>query len=221
MKTRVICYHAVSPTWVHPLALPPQQLLRQVRFLRRLSPLHVTFDDAYRNIELVLPELEQMGHPITVFVCTAFADRGGVSFTVGELATDDPEALAGLTTMSWDQLCALRERGIRIASHTVDHPHLVDLGDDEVRRELRDSKERIEAVVGSPCLELAYPYGEHDARVRRLVAEAGYERGYSLDVAGGDEYGLPRVELHRRDGVARTVIKALTLSIRSGRTPAS
>jgi peptidoglycan/xylan/chitin deacetylase (PgdA/CDA1 family) len=200
---------------VHPLALPPEQLLAQVRALRRLGPLRVTFDDGFRNIERVIPELERLGVPVTVFVCTSFADRGGAPLTVGELDTSDPDDLTGLQTMTWEQLCDLRDRGVSIGSHTVSHPHLVQLSDDEALSELVESKQRIEAVVGRPCTALAYPYGEHNARVRGVARKAGYERAYALDVSGGDEFGEPRLELHRRDGVGRTIIKALTLRVRS------
>lgn len=215
MRPRVICYHAVSPTWVHPLALPPRQLLAQVRALRRFGPLRVTFDDAFRNIEQVIPELDRLGVPVTVFVATSFADRDGAPLTVGELDTSDPEDLTGLQTLTWDQLRELRNRGVSIGSHTVSHPHLVQLSDDEAFRELVESKERIETVVERPCTALAYPYGEHDARIRGVARRAGYDCAFALDVSSGDEFGEARLELHRRDGVGRTIVKALTLGIRS------
>jgi len=213
----VICYHAVSRTWDHPLAIPPEQLLRQVRALRRFAPLHVTFDDAYANIELVLPELTAMGAPITVFVCTDLADRGGAPLRVSELGEPTPDDIAGLETMSWDQLRTLVTRGIGVASHTASHAHLIDLPDEDVRRELLESKQRIEAELDRPCLDFAYPYGEHDARVRALAAEAGYERAHALEVAAPGPYGLARLGLHRRDGVPRALLKALTLGPRARR----
>ena len=74
-----------------PLAVPARVLLEQVRRLlgRGLRPVdaaeildrpagsfHVTFDDAYRNIEQVLPELRSLGAGVTVFACSDLASDG-------------------------------------------------------------------------------------------------------------------------------------------------
>jgi peptidoglycan/xylan/chitin deacetylase (PgdA/CDA1 family) len=225
----VVCYHAVSPDWDHPLALSPERLVRQIRTLMRLGRVQVTFDDAYRNIELVMDDLRKLGVPVTVFVCTTLADQDGAPLDVVEVTPAHDTDVMGLSTLSWDRLRALNSRGISLGSHTETHPHLPELGDDEILRELTTSKERIEKETGQPCRELAYPYGEHNARVRKLAREAGYDRAYGLIDADtrripgarvplGDPYGQPRLLLHRGDGVARTIAKALTLGLRSPTT---
>src|SRR5262249_56374746 len=71
-----LCYHAVSPTWDHRLSLTPELFRRQLRAMRLLGPVHVTFDDAYRNIESTVNDLVKQGIPVTIFVCTGYADRG-------------------------------------------------------------------------------------------------------------------------------------------------
>ena len=214
----VICYHAVHETWPHRLALPREQLLSQVRVgLRLRGGVHATFDDAYRNIGSILPELLAMGVAVTVFACTGFADRGGAPLTVPELASDDPEDLDGLTTMTWDELRALAGDGIAIGSHTVSHPHLPRLADDELARELRDSKARVEEEMGRPCPTLAYPYGDHDARVRAAARAAGYERAYALKARPGDPWESPRVDLYRRDTPLRAALKFSPLYVPAAR----
>ena len=208
----VLCYHAVSADWSHRLALPPAQLLRQVRTARRLcGHVHVTFDDAYRSILDVVPELLRQAVPVSVFVCTDFADRGGAPLDVPELAPADERDLAGLATLSWDELRNLASHGVEIGSHTVTHPHLPGLGDDELAQELRDSKRRIETELGEPCRRLAYPYGEHDLRVRSAAREAGYEEAFALRAASGDRFALPRVDLYRRDTALRAALKTSVL----------
>jgi peptidoglycan/xylan/chitin deacetylase (PgdA/CDA1 family) len=204
----VLCYHAVSPTWDHRLSLTPELLRRQLRAMRLLGPVHVTFDDAYRNIESTVDELVAQRLPVTIFVCTGYADRGGAPLTIAELASDDPAELEQLATMSWDDLRRLHERGARIQSHCVSHPHLPELSSAEIERELAESKQRIEDEVGDRCTDLAYPFGERDARVRALVQAAGYERAYALRADPGDMYDLPRVDLYRWHGAARSLLKA-------------
>jgi peptidoglycan/xylan/chitin deacetylase (PgdA/CDA1 family) len=160
-----------------------------VRLLKRFRRLRASFDDAFRSAATVFPQLERMGVPVQVFVCTGYA-RDGAPLSIPELAGDDPQQLA---TMTWEEL-----RGLDVGSHGVSHAHLTRLSDDELRRELVDSKQRIEDELGRACVDFAYPYGEHDDRVRAAVRAAGYERAYGLVEDGGDQFALRRLDLYRR-----------------------
>src|SRR6266576_3382374 len=145
-RSLVLCYHAVSPTWEHRLSIQPDLLLRQVRALSRFRTVHATFDDAFRSAATVFPSLERLGVSIQIFVCTRYA-RAGAPLSIPELAGDDPVQLA---TMSWDELREHADRGVRIGSHAVSHPHLTRLSDAELQGELLDSKGEIEAELGRP-----------------------------------------------------------------------
>ena len=204
-RSLVLCYHAVSRTWEHRLSIQPDLLLRQVRALSRFWTVHATFDDAFRSAATVFPALERLGVTLQIFVCTRYA-RAGAPLSIPELAGDDPVQLA---TMSWDELREHADRGVRIGSHAVSHPHLTRLSDAELQGELRDSKGEIEAELGRRCRELAYPYGEQDERVRAAVRGAGYERAYALRGRKDDPYALPRADLYRRHTVPRALIRAL------------
>jgi peptidoglycan/xylan/chitin deacetylase (PgdA/CDA1 family) len=219
----VLCYHAASDSWQHQLAVPPRTLERQLRSLlrrgfrpataaqtlsggRRL--VHVTFDDAYRSIARVLPALERLGLPATVFACAEFAQNGG-PLDVAELRDDVRAHPDELATMGWEELRELSERGVEIGSHTLTHAHLTRLSDEELDRELRESRERVETELGRACRFFAYPYGEHDERIRAAVRAAGYEAAFGLPGRSrrGDRYALPRVDVYRKDGTARFLLK--------------
>ena len=204
-RSLVLCYHAVSPTWGHRLSIHPDLLLRQVRALSRLWQVHATFDDAFRSAATVFPDLERLGVSVEIFVCTKFA-LVGAPLAIPELAGDDPNQLA---TMNWDELREHAARGIAIGSHTVSHPHLTTLSDDELRHELNESKREIEDRLRRPCDDLAYSYGEHDARVRAAARAAGYGRAFALRGAKSDAYAAPRLDLYRRHTVPRAFIRAL------------
>ena len=201
----VLCYHAVSPSWDHRLCVQPDLLLRQVRALSRYCKVHATFDDAFRSAATVFPALEQLGVTVQIFVCTAFT-RDGAPLTIPELAGDDPAELA---TMTWDDLRGHADRGVELGSHTVSHAHLTQLADAELRHELADSKRELEAELGRPCNEVAYPYGEHDERVRAAARAAGYSLAYGLRGPKGDPYSSPRVDLYRRHTPLRTFLRVL------------
>jgi peptidoglycan/xylan/chitin deacetylase (PgdA/CDA1 family) len=204
----VLCYHAVSPTWEHRLSIQPDLLLRQVRLLRRVRRVRVTFDDAFRSSASVFPALERLGVPVQIFVCAAFARTGG-TLAIPELEGDDAQELA---TMTWADLRDHVERGVDIGSHTLTHPHLVQLSDDELARELRDSKAEIEEELGRPCPDLAYPYGEYDDRVRRAARTAGYDRAFALWGGPADDaYAVRRLDLYRRHTPARALLMLTNL----------
>ena len=173
---------------------------------------HVTFDDAYRNVASLLPVFERLGVQATVFACSGYADTGR-PLAVPELAADAEATPHELATTDWDGLRELAERGIEIGSHTVTHPHLPQLEVEAIQRELVESRERIEAELRRPCRYLAYPYGESDERVREAARRAGYEAAYSLRAPGPerDLFALPRVDLYRRDGLARAIVKTSPL----------
>jgi peptidoglycan/xylan/chitin deacetylase (PgdA/CDA1 family) len=220
----VLCYHNVSDSWSHQLALAPRSFERQLSTLLRRGyrpvpaetvldgrrrTLHVTFDDAYADLlPNAIPELERLGIPATLFVATAFADEGR-PLDVPELAGEARANPDRLRTMSWDELGELQERGFTVGSHTVSHPHLTSLSDGELDWELRESRARVESRLGRPCTLFAYPYGEHDERVRAAVRRAGYEAAFALGpgTPRDDRYAIPRVDLYRRDSLVRATLK--------------
>jgi peptidoglycan/xylan/chitin deacetylase (PgdA/CDA1 family) len=227
----VLCYHAVSDTWEHSLSVRPADFERQLRFVRRLYRpvnatevvrgrgrlLHVTFDDAFRSIDAALPALERLGVPATVFACSDLADEG-LPLAVPELAADAAAQPEELATHAWDRLRELAERGVEIASHTCSHPHLPRLGDDELDRELQESRARLEDELRRPCRFLAYPFGDEDGRVRAAARRAGYEAAFALpgDVAAPDDFAVPRLGVWRRDTLPRLTLK---LGLADGRRP--
>jgi peptidoglycan/xylan/chitin deacetylase (PgdA/CDA1 family) len=223
----VLCYHAASERWEDHLAVPPPLIERHARALlgRGLRPLraeetlenpsrsfHVTFDDAYRNIAGVLGALRRLGVPATVFACTGFAESGG-ELDVPELEGRAEGVSDELKTMDWNELRALVENGVEVGSHTVTHPHLTELDDRELTRELRESRQRIEAELGRPCRFISYPYGHDDPRVHAAARAAGYEAAFSLERERWrfDRYALPRVDIHRMDRPARFTLKTSRL----------
>ena len=177
-----------------------------MRLLKRVRAVRASFDDAFRSAALVFPGLERIGVPLQIFVCTGYA-RDGAPLLIPELRGDDPTQLA---TLNWEELREHAERGVVIGSHGVSHAHLTQLSDDELRHELTDSKGRIEDELGRECPDFAYPYGEHDLRVRNAVRAAGYERAYGLREHGRDQYALPRLDLYRRHGPLKGLLRLIS-----------
>jgi peptidoglycan/xylan/chitin deacetylase (PgdA/CDA1 family) len=222
----VLCYHSVSDDWEHALSVTPEAFREQVTSLARsgVRPvgaealaagerrgLHVTFDDAYRDVIGVVPLLRELGLPATVFVSTGFADDGR-ALAVPELAADAEAHPRLLATMRWEELRELAAGGVEIGAHTVSHPHLTRLTDAELDRELGESRQRIADEVGRPARLLAYPYGEHDPRVHAAVRRAGYAAAFAQWPGSSirNSFALPRVSFYRGESLRRATLKTTT-----------
>lgn len=64
-------------------------------------------------------------------------------------------------------------KGHEVAAHTLDHPNLTLLSDEEVLTQVVEDQKNLEALVGYPIVGLAYPCGgkNHDERVANLIRE--------------------------------------------------
>ena len=151
----------------------------------------VTFDDGYLSVyEHAVPILRQRGMTATLFVV---ADTIGGINVWDHKAGDLKEKM-----MSAEQIRELVASGFEIGSHTLTHPHLTELDDDQLARELRESKSKIEEITGSEVVSFSYPYGDCDARVLAAAAEAGYKYGVTtrLGVLGASgQLEIPRVNV--------------------------
>ena len=219
----VLCYHAVSERWPADLAVTPGALEEQLTDLvgrgyrgatfreAMESPparrtVAVTFDDAYRSVaELALPILDRLGLPGTVFVPTDFPGSSGPMAWPGIdgwLGGPHEHELVGL---SWPELERLADAGWEVGSHTCSHPRLTRLDGAALARELRESRAECEARIGEPCLSLAYPYGDVDARVAAAARDAGYRFAAGLPEGRyvRDPLAWPRVGVYAGDSLAR------------------
>jgi peptidoglycan/xylan/chitin deacetylase (PgdA/CDA1 family) len=77
---------------------------------------------------------------------------------------------------SWNQLREMKAAGMSIQSHTHTHPFLSELDRDQLRSELRTSREVLDGELGQRTTMLAYPGGDAPRRdLRAMLAEEGYE----------------------------------------------
>jgi peptidoglycan/xylan/chitin deacetylase (PgdA/CDA1 family) len=108
--------------------------------------------------------------------------------------------------MNWAQVRELSDAGMEIGSHSVSHPVLAQIEDDDVlRRELHDSKAAIEHHTGRPVVSLAYPVGgraAYDDRVVAATREAGYRFAFTYGAGPNrldalDGYRIKRLAVER------------------------
>ena len=224
----VLCYHALSERWPASLSVAPEAFERQLHLLSRRGfrgatfdravsepsdrrTVAVTFDDAYLSVlELAKPILDDVGFPATVFVPTDFPANSGqpMAWEGIDMWLGGPHERE-LRPMSWEQLGVLADAGWEIGSHTCSHPRLTSLGDEELGRELIDSRSILAERLSRPCDTLAYPYGDHDERVLEATRMAGYGLAGTLPgrLSPVSRLAWPRVGIYHGDDERRFRLK--------------
>jgi len=93
-----------------------------------------------------------------------------------------PKGAPDSRVMTWEQIRDMASHGMEIGSHTVTHPILNQVSDEQLISELADSKEAIRHETGTaPCV-FAYPVGNREI-VTEKVVRAVQETGYRIAVA--------------------------------------
>lgn len=145
------------------------------------KPVLITFDDGYvDNYTNAFPILKKYGLRATIFIIPAFTD-----------------VYPGY--MTWDQLKEMEAGGITVESHTLTHPKLEELPDDEIRNELINSKNVLEENLGHPVEFLAYPTGTYNLHIAGIAQDVGYKGAFTIKYGvvdrGSNFFALERVPI--------------------------
>ena len=140
----------------------------------------ITFDDGYQDVyENAFPVLRENGFTATVFLI------------VKRLKEEKPGYL------SLNQTKEMLSSGICIGSHTLTHPRLTRLPEDEQYREIEGSKKELQEMLDTPVHWFSYPYGNFNQLTIKKVQQAGYRGAVSAirdnRLRPAELYYLPRV----------------------------
>ncbi len=155
--------------WTEPIALnAPGSLQAGKRYSA------VTFDDGMRSVvENALPELAQRRIPCLIFmVVNAFGQTP-------QWLKNPNYYKKNSYIMTEDEMLAVRSDLVQYGSHTLTHPNLTRVTEVQGRRELCESREKLEALLKRPVTTLSFPFGEFNDQVVGWCRDAGYQRVFT------------------------------------------
>jgi len=125
----------------------------------------ITFDDGYRSIySEAFPRLKKRKWPFTVFINTQPHDEKKPLY------------------MQWEQLREMTKHGATIANHSDSHPHMIRRGSQESykaweqwrEQQIDFAEKRIKKEIGSSPKMFAYPFGEYDQALEKMLDRKGF-----------------------------------------------
>lgn len=162
----------------------------------------ITFDDGYASLYgEALPVLGDAGAVATAFLNTGWVGTGERMTSVATLGHYPNDRF-----LLWREVQALADHGWEIGSHGVEHLDLTRQPDAVVARELRDSRQVIEARIGACSPIYSYTWGRNTKRIRCMVEAAGYRGAVATTHAplsdGDDPFAMPRMNIDARCSLA-------------------
>jgi peptidoglycan/xylan/chitin deacetylase (PgdA/CDA1 family) len=146
-------------------AISPEQLVDYLQYGKKLppNPILITLDDGYEdNYRVAYPILQKYHFTATIFVITDFVGHYNKYLT-------------------WDQISEMSDYGMSFEDHTLSHISLPKASDEEISKQLVQSKEALEWRLGKKVEYLAYPGGEYDQRVIQMTKDTGYRAAFTVN----------------------------------------
>jgi peptidoglycan/xylan/chitin deacetylase (PgdA/CDA1 family) len=209
---------------------------REAHALQRLPPksLVITLDDGHRSNYELKPVLEELGIPVTVFLCSGLVGThrhfwwnhtASPSETQGWKRLPEEDRLQNLLRRGYspdneypdrqalsDEEIAELKPWVDFQAHTVTHPILPACSDETATREIESCKADLESRYDLRISSLAFPNGDYTEREVALLRKAGYTCALTLDHGFNGQYtdlfSLRRVPLPDDASVDELLVKA-------------
>ncbi len=166
-----------------------------IQALKRHQPIPnrwviLSVDDGFKSFLKALPLFKEFHYPFTLFIATKPTQNGYPDF------------------LSWKDLQAIAPFG-QIALHSHAHPHLGDLSDEQIRADTKRAFLLFQKHLGYTPKVYAYPYGEYDQRVKRVIESFGFEAIANQNIGAigptSDPHDLDRIAMVGRANLSQAL----------------
>lgn len=161
----------------HPVTLAQMMAALQGGPALPAHPVVLTFDDGHDDFATKAVPVLLANH----FVATTYVVPGFLNTNM---------------YMTDQQVKDVAAAGMVVAAHTVHHVDLTKVSATVAKTEITQSKALLEAMIGQPVLDFAYPYGSVNAAIASMVSDAGFRDG-AATTWGTQQCLSNRFQLHR------------------------
>ncbi len=141
------------------------------------KPIILTFDDGYKDFYTnAYPELKK--HNMTA-----------VSYIIGNKNNTQ--------YMNEKEILEISQNNIELGSHTLSHPDLAKTSSQTAIKEITESKERIENIIGKKIVSFCYPAGKYNDETISIVKSAGYSFAVTTNPGLGELKSPLTLNRHR------------------------
>lgn len=178
-RSAILTYHSLDETG-SVISVRPDVFRAQMQFLAEShtpvvgldeiqgvpGAVAITFDDGFHNFyEHAFPLLLQYGFPATVFVIPGYSGKRN------NWPSQPSIGIPCLNLMDWEQLGEISQKGISLGAHTMTHPPMTQITQQQLESELWHSRSEIEKRTGSVVSAFSYPYGDFNEAVCRHTGQ--------------------------------------------------
>ncbi len=173
------------------------------------KPIILTFDDSYGDMLKVAPPiLQHFNMNAVVFV------KGNPELSYFSRNQYKGQKITSSRAISDEQILELRGEGFEIGIHGMGAQNLKKLNISEIQQEIRRSKQSIETLLNEEILSFAYPFGQVNEKLERIVANCGFKFGCGAQTGppkfGDNLYDIRRLSINHRTSMFRFLLKILT-----------
>ena len=164
----------------------------QNRFYKKYIIL--TVDDGYEdNYTVLFPLLKKYNMKAVIFLVS------GIKTNQWTIKSDDEKEFRLLNDT---EVLKMQESGlIEFGGHTLTHPSLKKISDEEAIIEINEDKKLTEKRLNKALDVFAYPYGHRKESTKNIVKKAGYSFAVSTDTGSGiiseDYYDIRRTAIDK------------------------
>jgi len=158
----------------------------------------ITIDDGFKSAyTYAFPILKRYNFKATVFLIADLINK------TNEWLQKKGEPTCEM--LSEDQIKEMAEYGIDFGAHTCTHPDLTRIPPEVAKREIFESKRKIENLLETSIISFCYPYGNFNDTIKQMVIEAGFKcacaaHGHTK-ADGYDLFSLERIVMLPGDSI--------------------
>ncbi|MEI8344427.1 MAG: polysaccharide deacetylase family protein [Candidatus Moraniibacteriota bacterium] len=120
------------------------------------KPIVLTFDDGYQDAyDQVFPILKKYGFRATFYPIVNNINKSGF--------------------LTKNEILEMQTNGMTFGSHSLSHPNLTEISEQQAEQEIYASKKILEKIIGKEVSDFCYPGGKLNQNAINILANSGYQ----------------------------------------------